>query len=273
MTQPDNTSAQKNDEIQSIIILESKRSVELSNIQHEERTVTLSNAITKQGLNHEQNLKNDSCQNTDYLNAELFRAQLENEVLVQSKHAQTRQILSKRDTAAQHDVAAAMVQSRAILQESLALRAHVQSDAQVSSVIAGGNSLILQGHFRSSENALALENRNDAYNNDHGNPKTCGPTTSRPQLVACWIDSFHLRATDLSRFLRSVFPSLSERMLGIEKFRINGNTVSETCACITMLRCRLSALQQMGDEYIYHAPRPLSLVYIYLALPPRRRDS
>ena len=94
--------------------------------QHTGTRNVVMDTIVQQNTSTEQSLKDDTQQKLGFLEAELFRAQLENESNIRSEHAWTRQALEERDSRINAEAAANMLQSRAMLQQSAALRREEQ---------------------------------------------------------------------------------------------------------------------------------------------------
>jgi tetratricopeptide (TPR) repeat protein len=109
-----------NDNLQQLITLGQERAAEYSELQHTGTRKIVVDSVIDQNAATEYSLKDDSQQKIDFLEAELFRIQLENESNVRSEHALTRQELQRIDSRGY--AKAIMRQSQAILEEAIALR-------------------------------------------------------------------------------------------------------------------------------------------------------
>ena len=118
-----------NDELRSFIDLKEQQSLQHSETHHEQTVHTFTSAITAQNLVTEQNLRDDNGERVDFLQAELFRAQLENEANIREEHAWTRQALQAADERHRVEAATNQQQTRAILEQALTQRSADQPAA------------------------------------------------------------------------------------------------------------------------------------------------
>lgn len=111
-----------NDRLQSAIVDGAERSLQHSKLQREQTVSTLQDTLSSECKHSEQRLRNESYQTIDFLEAELFRAKLENESNVHREHALTRKVLQDRDREYRAKTLTERQEFRALLDQTLAAR-------------------------------------------------------------------------------------------------------------------------------------------------------
>ena len=115
-----------NREVQGLITSAHAQTARDAEQQHAGTRSVVVDTVVQENASTKQSLKDDNQQKFEFLEAELFRAQLENESNILKEHAWTRQALEERDSRINAEAAANMLQSRALLQQSAALRREEQ---------------------------------------------------------------------------------------------------------------------------------------------------
>ena len=280
-----------NREVQGLITSAHAQTARDAEQQHAVTRSVVVDTVVQENASTKQSLKDDNQQKLEFLEAELFRAQLENKSNILKEHAWTRQALEERDSRINAEAAANMLQSRALLQQSAALCREEQQTTAAR---------VKEHPVPTIAGLKALQSSGDATDGDHpsqdwtmtclsdpewaGNPSRrpiferayeralTGLTSSRTRdgesvrfvdveskrglasrfCVEDHLSNYRLRERDLLHFLQKKF--------GPYSFKIRVSAAMAHIGCHYSCVLLLTTYQSSHDRYTFIVPRQLTKV-------------